>query len=83
VLNLVAYKHQVAPKHKEISMSKFGTNLKRLMKKKKLTGSQVAVMAQVDRSTISRILAGKTNTVSLDTVEKLASAFKVRAASLI
>jgi transcriptional regulator with XRE-family HTH domain len=40
-------------------------------------------MAQVDRSTISRILAGKTNTVSLDTVEKLASAFKVRAASLI
>jgi len=62
---------------------RFGTNLRRLREKHKLTQEQLAQLAEVDYKYIQR-LEGKTpSSPSLNIIEKLAKAFKISPAKLL
>jgi transcriptional regulator with XRE-family HTH domain len=53
------------------------------LSRKNWTASELADRAKINRSTMSRILAGKVPGVSLDTIEKLAKALRIPPATLI
>lgn len=54
----------------------FGLKIKELRKQKKYSQEQLAILASINKSYISKIETGKTE-VSLDIINKLAMAFEI------
>ncbi len=61
----------------------FGANLRKLREKHKLTQEQLAQLSEVDYKYIQRLEGKAPSSPSLNTIEKLAKAFKISPAKLL
>ena len=62
---------------------RFGANLRKLREKHKLTQEQLAQLSEVDYKYIQRLEGKAPSSPSLNTIEKLAKAFKISPAKLL
>lgn len=65
------------------SMAEFSKKVKRRMEEKDYSASELSRRAELDRSTVSRILAGKHSSISIETLQKIARALDVSPAKLV
>ena len=61
----------------------FGENLRKLREKHKFTQEQLAQLSEVDYKYIQRLEGKKPSSPSLNTIEKLAKAFKIHPSQLL